>query len=151
MGQKIILMGNGASASIASHVSVDLSKAAGVRAVNFNEANLITCLSNDYGYENFMAEALKLYADPGDVVVLISSSGKSLNVVNAAKKAKKFGIKVVTFTGFEADNPLKNEGDINFWVNSKAYNVIENTHQIWLLAICDAIIGTAEYSANKVS
>ena len=82
------------------------------------------------------------------MVILISSSGKSQNLLNAAYKAKEMGIKIVTFTGFDEDNPLKKEGFLNFWVNSRAYNIIEMTHQIWLLAVCDAIIGKAEYSVN---
>jgi DNA-binding MurR/RpiR family transcriptional regulator len=68
-------------------------------------------------------------------------------MLNAAKKAKSMSITVVSFTGFNSDNPLKQQGILNFWVNSKAYNIIENTHQIWLLMICDLIIGKAEYPA----
>jgi len=146
--KKTILMGNGASASISSHVAVDLTKAAKIRAINFNEANLITCLANDYGYENWMAQAVNQYADEGDTVILISSSGKSPNVINAGKAAREKGLNIVTFSGFSEKNPLRSLGDLNFWVNSKSYNVIENTHQIWLLAVCDSIIGTAEYSAS---
>ena len=145
---KILILGNGGSAAIASHVSVDLSKNAHIRSINFNEADLITCLANDYGYEYWMSKAIELFGDSGDMVILISSSGKSLNVVNAAKTAKDKGYKVITFTGFNKENPLKSYGDLNFWVNSRAYNVVEMIHQIWLLAICDAIIGKAEYPAS---
>ena len=147
-GKKTMLMGNGASASIASHVSVDLSKAAGIRATCFNEANLITCLANDYGYENWMAKAIEIYHDEGDNVILISSSGKSPNVLQAGKMEKELNLNVITFSGFDTTNPLKSIGDLNFWVDSRSYNIVENTHQIWLLAACDAIIGNAEYSAN---
>jgi D-sedoheptulose 7-phosphate isomerase len=90
---------------------------------------------------------LQFYGDEGDCVVLISSSGNSMNLVNAAIEAKKLGMSVVTFTGFNKGNKLKQEGEINLWVNSKAYNIIEMTHHIWLLAIVDVIIGSAEYSA----
>ena len=90
---KVIICGNGGSAATASHVAVDLSKNANIRAINFNEADLITCLSNDYGYENWMSAAINLYADKNDVVVLLSCSGKSPNIVNAAKLAKKKKIK----------------------------------------------------------
>ena len=144
-GGKIILMGNGASASIASHVAVDLTKAAGIRAINFNEANLITCLANDYGYENWMFKAVEQYSDNGDTVILISSSGNSPNVLKAGEFALTKGLNVVTFSGFVETNPLRSIGQLNFWVDSKSYNVVENTHQIWLLSVCDAIIGTAEY------
>ncbi len=145
---KSIILGNGGSAAIASHVSVDFSKNAKIRMINFNESDLITCLANDYGYENWMAKALEIYSDPKDIIILISSSGKSKNVLNAAEFSKSIGQKVVTFTGFDNDNPLKTTGDLNFWVDSYAYNIIEMMHQIWLLAVCDAVIGNAEYPAS---
>lgn len=146
-GNKAIVAGNGASAAMASHVAVDFTKQAGIRTVNFNEANLITCFANDYGYENWVAKAIEFYGEEGDLLILISSSGSSKNMINAAKIAKEIGVDIVTFTGFKPDNPLKQEGEVNFWLDSKAYNIIENTHQIWLLMICDLIIGKAEYSA----
>lgn len=146
-GGKVILAGNGGSAAIASHVSVDLTKNAGVRAINFNEANLITCFANDYGYKNWTEKAIELYADPGDLAILISSSGTSKNIINGGLKAKNMGLKVITFSGFNADNPLQQLGNINLWVDSRAYNIIELTHSIWLLAIVDQIIGSMEYSA----
>ncbi|MDA9637004.1 SIS domain-containing protein [SAR86 cluster bacterium] len=145
---KVIIVGNGGSAAISSHFSVDLTKNANVRALNFNEADLITCFSNDYGFENWISKAIEFYSDPEDLIILISSSGKSLNMINAADTAKGLGIKnIVTFTGFLKDNPLSNKGNINFWVNSKAYNFIENIHQIWLLSIVDLIIGDKYYKA----
>jgi len=138
-GGKIIIAGNGASAAIASHVAVDLTKASRVRAVNFNEADLITCLSNDYGYEHWIEKALDFYADPKDVVILISSSGMSANIVNAALKAKLMGLQVITLSGFRENNSLKKLGDINLWVNSSQYNIVETVHQAWLLALVDQI------------
>ena len=147
-GKKTMIMGNGGSAAMASHVAVDFSKNANIRMVNFNEADLITCLANDYGYEHWMAKAIEIYGDEGDQVILISSSGRSPNVVNAAKTAKEKNYKVITFTGFDKNNPLKSSGDFNFWVDSRAYNIVEMVHHIWLLAICDAVIGVAEYPAS---
>ncbi|MBT6112055.1 MAG: SIS domain-containing protein [Candidatus Marinimicrobia bacterium] len=147
-GKKTMILGNGGSAAISSHVAVDFSKNANIRMVNFNEADLITCLANDYGYEYWMAKAIEIYGDEGDQVILISSSGSSSNVVNAAKTSKEKGYKVITFTGFDENNPLKSSGDLNFWVNSRAYNIVEMVHHIWLLAVCDAVIGVAEYPAS---
>ena len=72
---KIFLAGNGASASIANHVATDLSKSAGFKALTFNESNLITCLSNDYKYENWIKEALKIYSKERDIVILNAASG----------------------------------------------------------------------------
>ena len=144
--KKVIVVGNGGSAAISSHVSVDLTKQAGIRTVNFNETDLITCFANDYGYENWVAKAIEFYGDERDVAILISSSGKSNNMINAAAQANKMGIHVITLTGFERDNPLRKLGKLNFWLDSRAYNIIENTHQIWLLMVCDLIIGDIEYS-----
>ena len=147
-GKKIIVVGNGGSAAMASHVAVDLTKAAGCRAVTFNEADLLTCFANDYGYENWVERALKFYADKGDVVILISSSGTSKNIVNGANWAKQNGLKVITLSGFNSENPLRKIGDINLWVDSNGYNIIEMAHHIWLVSIVDYIVGSIEYKAN---
>jgi D-sedoheptulose 7-phosphate isomerase len=137
---KIILVGNGGSASMASHVAVDITKFLKIRSVNFNEPNLLTCFSNDYGYENWVVEALKAYALKGDLVILVSSSGQSKNLINGARKAKKMGLKLVTLTGFRNDNPLRKIGDVNLWADSKIYNIIEMTHHVWLLSLVDFLI-----------
>ena len=137
---KVIIAGNGGSAAIASHVAVDLTKTVGVRAINFNEADLITCLANDFGYEQWVAKALEHYADAGDLVILISSSGRSANIVNGAAKAKEMGLDVVTFSGFDKNNALRKSGTVNFWVDSRDYNVVEMTHHVWLLAAADQLV-----------
>jgi len=146
---KILIFGNGGSAAIASHVSVDLTKNARIRTVNFNEADLITCFSNDYGYEKWVEKAVDFYADKNDTLVLISSSGKSKNMINACKAAKKKKIKIISLTGHTKNNPLIQISDLSLWVESKAYNFVENAHQVWLLTVCDLIIGKREYPAKK--
>ena len=147
--KKVLIFGNGGSAAIASHVSVDLTKNARLRCLNFNEADLITCFSNDYGYERWIEKAIDFYAESKDVLILISSSGKSPNMINACKAARNKKIsKIITFTGHDDNNPLSKLGDINFWINNKAYNFVENIHQVWLLTIVDLIIGKREYSPN---
>ena len=146
-GCKTIIVGNGGSAAMASHFSVDLTKNAGVRCVNFNEADLITCFANDYGFDRWVEKAVEFYGDEGDVLIAISSSGSSENMLNGCKAARNKNFSsVITFSGFNADNPLRQLGDINLWVDSKAYNFVENIHQLWLLAIVDLIIGKREYS-----
>ena len=147
-GNKVLIFGNGGSAAISSHFSVDLTKNAGVRCVNCNEADLITCFANDYGYERWVEKAVDFYGDEGDLLIVISSSGSSKNMLNGVKAARNGNFNaVVTFTGFAEENPLRQLGDINLWADSKAYNFIENIHQVWLLAIVDLIIGSREYSA----
>ncbi len=138
--KKIICVGNGGSAAMASHISVDITKTTGVRAINFNEADLLTCFSNDYGYENWVLKAFEFFADEGDMAILISSSGQSENIINGAIKAKEMKISVLTLSGFQNDNPLRSLGDINLWVNCNKYNVVEMVHHIWLLSIIDYIV-----------
>jgi len=146
--KKALIFGNGGSAAISSHFSVDLTKNAGIRCVNCNESDLITCFANDYGYERWVEKAVDFYGDEGDLLIVISSSGSSKNMQNGVKAARNGNFNaVVTFTGFADENPLRQLGDINLWVDSKAYNFIENIHQVWLLAIVDSIIGSREYSA----
>jgi D-sedoheptulose 7-phosphate isomerase len=149
LNKKIIFLGNGGSASIASHVSVDLTKNAKIRSINFNEPDLITCFANDFGHENWMKEALKMYYDKNDIVVLISSSGKSANIVKAAKWCVESNIRLITFTGCLRANPVNklNKNGLNFWINSKAYNHIELSHLFLLLTIVDIIIGRNIYKA----
>ena len=144
--KKILIFGNGGSAAIASHFSVDLTKNAKIRCVNYNEPDLITCFSNDFGYERWVEMAIKYYGNKGDVLIVISSSGKSKNMINAciAARKKKFS-KIITLTGHLVNNPVKKLGDINLWVNSKAYNYIENIHQFWLLSLVDLVIGKKNY------
>jgi len=148
-GKKIMIFGNGGSAAIASHFSVDLTKNAGVRCTNYNESDLLTCFSNDFGYERWVEKAINFYGDERDTLILISAGGNSPNMINGAKMARLKKInKIITFTGNDKDNKLSKLGDINFWVNSKAYNHIENVHQILLLSLVDLIIGKTEYPPN---
>jgi D-sedoheptulose 7-phosphate isomerase len=140
-GAKVIIAGNGGSSSIASHVTVDLVKTAAIRAINFNESNLITCFANDFGYERWVEKAIEYYSDPNDLVILISSSGESNNIINAARATKNKGLNLITLSGFEKNNRLCKIGDVNLWVNSSKYNYVEITHQIWLLSLVDCIVG----------
>ena len=127
---------------------MDITKNAGLRCVNFNEADLITCFANDYGFEHWVEKAVDFYGDSGDLLIVISSSGSSENMLNGVKAARNGKFRaVVTFSGFAKDNDLRQLGDINIWINSSAYNFVENIHQLWLLAIVDLIIGKTEYPA----
>jgi len=142
---KVIFAGNGASATIASHCALDFTKQAGIRSVCFNEAAILTAYGNDYGYEWWVARAMEHYADDGDLAFLISSSGKSANVLRAAEYANDHGLSLITLSGFAPDNPLRALGQINLWCNSRSYNTVETAHMLWLVALCDLIIGKREY------
>lgn len=134
---KVYIVGNGGSASIASHVSVDFIKVAKIPSSTFNNSNLITCFGNDFGYENWVKEAIKSYTDKNDLIILISSSGKSQNILNAANYCKENSINLITLSGFSKENPLSKLGNINFYVKSNIYNYIEMAHHIILLSIVD--------------
>ena len=136
-GGKVYIVGNGGSSSIASHVSVDLAKVANIPSNTFNNSNLITCFANDYGHDNWVTEAIKAYMQKNDMIILISSSGTSLNIVNAAKYCKEKNISLITLSGFSNNNPLSKLGNINIHVQSESYNFIEMSHHIILVSIVD--------------
>lgn len=147
-GGRLILAGNGGSAGIVAHAAVDFTKQAKITAMTFNEPGLITALSNDYGYEFWVEKAFEFYSQPNDVLLLVSVSGTSKNLVNAANAARTSGHKVITFTGKDKDNDLRQLGDVNFWVDSYAYNIVEGLHMIWLTSIVDMIIGKSVYDVS---
>ena len=135
-GNKIIIIGNGGSASIASHMATDFIKNLKIPALAFNDASLLTCLSNDLGYEKVFSAPIGILAKKGDILFAISSSGKSKNILNAVKEAKKKGCFVIGLSGFSRQNPLRSLGDVNFYLPSSAYGAVEIAH----LAVCHAIV-----------
>lgn len=147
-GKKIIFCGNGASAAIASHAALDFTKQAKIKSLTFHDPALITAYSNDYGYDKSLAKLLGSYMDKGDVLILISVSGESLNIIEAAKYSQELGNMVITFTGKDSNNSLKKIGDMNFWVDSNAYNIVEGIHMIWITSVIDMVIGKSVYSVN---
>ena len=136
-GGKVYIVGNGGSSSMPSHVSVDFAKIAGVPSGTFNNANLITCFANDYGHDDWVLEAIKAYTNEKDMLILISSSGTSNNIVNAASYCNNKNIPLITLSGFKRDNPLSKLGNVNIHVESDNYNFIEMSHHIILVAIVD--------------
>src|SRR5689334_7669091 len=120
-GNKIIFIGNGGSAGIASHLAIDFSKNGALRSLAFNDPSALTCLGNDLGYQNVFAKQLEFHARAGDLLVAISSSGRSPNILAAVETARQRQVGVVTFSGFDADNPLRRSGDVNFHVSSRLY------------------------------
>ena len=137
--KKVLIFGNGGSAAIANHFTIDILKNTEIRCVNFNEASTISCLSNDFGYENWVKKSIEYNSDKGDVVIIISSSGESKNMINACKYVKKKKLPLITLTGFKKENSVSKLGLVNFWVDSKIYNHVENTHQFLLLTVVDSL------------
>jgi len=127
-GNTVMLVGNGGSAAVVSHMQNDLCKAGGLRAIVFTEQPLLTAYSNDDGYDTAFASATKLWASDGGALIAISSSGKSANILNACTAAKKAGSKVITLSGFAIDNPLHDMGNVNIHVASRSYGQVETAH-----------------------
>lgn len=146
--KKLFIFGNGASSSISSHFSLDFTKQAKIRSMTFSDSSTLTAFSNDYGYENSFMEYLKAHHDNGDVVIFISCSGNSPNLVNCAEYAAKKQIKIISLTGFNGKNKLSEISDISLSVDSKAYNLIESIHTLYMSILCDSIIGKMEYSVS---
>ena len=133
---KNIFIGNGGSAAIASHMAIDYSKNGRLPSLAYNDGAALTCMSNDLGYENVFAEQIFLHARAGDLLFAISSSGASPNMIAAVKQAIEVGCRVVTLSGFREDNPLRQFGDLNWYIKSPEYGFVEISH----LVICHAIL-----------
>ena len=140
-GNKIVFLGNGGSAGICSHMAIDFSKNGGLRAIALNDGAALTCLGNDYGYEHVFAKQIEWHARSGDIVVAISSSGESPNILNGAKAGQRSGCTVYTLTGFRPDNALRRMGDLNLYLPSDAYGFVEVGHLAILHGALDLAMG----------
>lgn len=138
-GTRVLFVGNGGSAAIASHMATDWTKNGGFAATAFNDGATLTCLANDLGYDQVFARQIQAHARAGDLLIAISSSGNSPNILNAVSAARAKRCDVVTLSGFAPDNRLRSRGDLNFWVPSPLYGFVELAH----LAICSAIFDLA--------
>lgn len=138
-GNSLYLIGNGGSAGVAGHAAVDFFNTAKLRAMTLHEPSMLTCMSNDFGYENAFARMVSQMVRPGDVLIAISSSGNSMNIRNAAERFVRNGGEAVTFSGFAPDNALRSLGGTNFWLDSKDYGFVEIGHQFILHNISDRL------------
>ncbi len=139
-GGKVMFIGNGASAAIGSHQALDYWKNGGMRAVTFNDLALLTAVSNDFSYSEVFEKPIEMFADRGDVLLAISSSGRSENILRGADAARRRGCHVITLSGLRSDNPLRSLGELNFYVPSTSYGHVEVTHLALSHAMVDTII-----------
>ncbi len=137
---KVFFIGNGGSAAIASHMTADFMKNGGMRTCSLYDAASLTCMGNDYGYEYVFANQMKLLVSPADLVVAVSSSGNSENIIKAIDTAKQLGAHVITFTGFGPDNRAKKAGDINVYVPCAKYGIVESIHNLMLQQVVDTLM-----------
>lgn len=147
-GRRLLLFGNGAAASICSHAALDFTKQGGLESLCFHDPALITAFANDFGYENVIKEIIRAYGRPNDIVVFLSVSGESPNIIEGVKYAKTTGYNVVGFSGRNQNNSLAQLSDTSFWVDSHAYNIVENCHSSWLLSLVDYLIGASVYEVS---
>jgi len=139
--KKILLVGNGGSAAVASHMQNDLCKAGDTQALVFTEQPLLTAYANDDGYDSAYESSMKLWAESGDVLIAISSSGSSENILRACGVAKKTDGRIITMSGFSPENPLRSIGDVNFYVPSESYGVVETAHAALGHYLTDSLAG----------
>lgn len=139
-GKTVYFVGNGASASMASHFAADLAKNALLHTEVFTDLSLITAIANDLSYDQVFSEPLSRRLIEGDMLVAISSSGKSPNILRAVETAKNLGGKVITLSAMDFDNSLRNMGDINFYVPAKSYGMAETCHAALLHFWIDQIL-----------
>lgn len=147
-GGTVFFIGNGGSAGIASHMAIDFTKNGGIRALAFNDGAYLTCLGNDLGFERVFAKPLEMHARPGDVLIAISSSGRSANILNGVEAARARGCSVITFSGFGAENPLRGRGDLNFYLASNEYGFVEIGHLALIHTILDLSMGWGSQDAE---
>lgn len=134
---RLYIIGNGGSAAVASHAQVDFVNVAKINAQVLHESSLLTCMANDYGYEHAYARVLSQCIESQDILIAISSSGKSKNIIYAVEQAQLKQAHVITLTGFDSHNPVRALGDINFWLNSADYGFVEVGHQFILHNLSD--------------
>jgi len=137
---KVFFIGNGGSNAICSHMAEDYMKNGRFQTFCFSDAPLISCFSNDFGYENAIMEWLKIFLKENDILIAISSSGESLNIINATAYANSIKATTITFTGFKLNNTLSQLGRENIHLNIFNYGIVETTHEIILHSILDEII-----------
>jgi len=131
----VIILGNGGSNAVASHISQDYTKKLKKRSFTFSDPSRLTCYINDYGMEEANRQFLKEFSDPETLVILISSSGNSVNILNCADYCAKNSLDFIILSGFDKSNKLRNYSSAakeEFWVDSKDYGVVECVHQIIL-------------------
>ena len=133
--RRIIVLGNGGSNSVASHISQDYMKFHQKKVSVFSDPSMITMMANDYGYENAYKKFLEYHVEKDTLVVLISSSGESLNILNCMHYCQECEITYGILTGFNPFNTLRRKADLakfDYHVDSKSYGVVECVHQIFL-------------------
>ncbi len=136
---KILIFGNGAGAAIASHFANDLSNTAKIKTLSFDNSAHLTCFANDYGYENWVKKTIEIFAEKNDLIILLSASGRSKNMINAAKYCKIKKINFFSITGFIKSNELNKVSENFIWIDSKSYNQVELSQLFVLLSVIDKI------------
>jgi D-sedoheptulose 7-phosphate isomerase len=134
--EKIIILGNGGSSAIASHISQDYTKKLKKRSFTFSDSSRLTCYINDYGMDRAYSRFLEEFADPDSLVILISSSGNSQNIISCAEFCDSRNITYAILTGFNQNNKLRTShssfAKADIWVDSVDYGVVECAHQVLL-------------------
>ncbi len=140
-GNKVVFIGNGGCAGLAAHMAIDFTKNGGIRAMAMNDASALTCLGNDFGYEFIFSKQIEYLGKAGDILIAMSASGRSANILGAVETARTMGFNIITLSGFTPDNPLRRGGEINFYMDSPEFGFVETGYQAILHGILDIAMG----------
>jgi len=133
--ERIIILGNGGSNSVASHISQDYMKFHGKKVSILSDPSMLTMLTNDFGYENAYQKFLEYYVEKDTLVIIMSSGGESKNMLNSQEWCEKNKIFYGVLTGFKPNNSLRTHSTNaiwNYYIDSTDYGVVECVHQIFL-------------------
>lgn len=133
----LFFCGNGASATMAEHMSHDWFQNAKVNTYTVSETAHLTAISNDVSYEDVFSYRIERVCSEKDMLITISSSGNSPNVVKAIKTARDKGSFIITVSGKNGDNVSRKSGDLNFYVPLETYGMVESAHAVLLHAALD--------------
>lgn len=137
--KQVIIIGNGGSNAIASHISQDYTKKLKIRSFSFSDPSRLTCYINDYGMEQAYVQFLKEFIEKDTLVILISSSGNSKNIINCLEYCDNNNISFVLLTGFNKENEsrkkYKDKAKLEMWIDSSDYGIVECAHEIFLHSI----------------
>lgn len=139
-GKQVFFVGNGGSCAIAEHMAADFMKNGKIRCATLLSSPFLTCMGNDFGYESVFSHSIELLGGQGDLLVTISSSGNSPNIIEAAYSARKKKMKILSLSGFAPDNRSRQLGDYSIYVPISHYGIVESIHTLLLQQVIDSII-----------
>ncbi len=139
-GASIWWVGNGGSAAICSHLAQDALNRLGAKSIFLDNSSLITCMANDFSYKNVYLRPLEIFVKPDDLLIAISSSGNSKNILSCAEMALNKRMGLISLSGLNNNNKLWNmRSNLSFFISSDLYGIVEIAHEAILHGIIESL------------